>query len=131
MIDRDHSTMNLHENFVFSRILTIQDQLTKKEKRISEYIVSHLTDFENITALSIAGNTNTSLASVVRFCKHCGFSGFGEMKALILKEVLEPQKLHQAEILKHDSSSAIKQKVLNIHTSIIQHLRAIWDGETY
>lgn len=123
--------MNLHENFVFSRILAIQDQLTQKEKSISAYISSHLTNFEEITALSIAEETHTSLASVVRFCKHCGFSGFGEMKALISKEVLEPQKLKQAEISAHDSSAVIKQKVLNVHTSIIQNLDAIWDGNAF
>lgn len=54
--------------------------LTDVELIILDYIISHPTDYENLSIDDLAKLTHTSKSSIVRLSQKLGFSGFSEFK---------------------------------------------------
>ena len=56
------------------------ESLTRKQKKIANYILDNMNDviFDNVTF--IAEQTGTSVASVVRFTNALGYQGFPQLK---------------------------------------------------
>ncbi|MDI9218341.1 MurR/RpiR family transcriptional regulator [Clostridium tertium] len=65
----------------YKMISTNTDKLNKNELDILNFCMKHANDIKSIKINDLAENTYTSPASIVRFCKKLGFSGFAEFKA--------------------------------------------------
>ncbi len=55
-------------------------KLTKKENEIAEYILSNLTDACLLTSIELAHKLEVSNATIIRFPKKLGFSGYSEFQ---------------------------------------------------
>lgn len=93
--------------------------------------MANLDKVVGLSAMELARLTNTSLASVVRFCQGCGFSGFADLKSCMERETLTAHQLVNPNINQTDSASIVKQKTLSIHQAIINGLNALWDGREF
>lgn len=61
------------------------DKLTVSEQRIADYILRKSDDFLISNAQEIGEKTQTSGATVVRFCKKLGFTGLENLKVVVAK----------------------------------------------
>jgi len=65
-------------------------QLSRQEKRVADYLLSTGRPLFDDTLSNISQQSETSKATVVRFCKHLGYCGLKEMKIdLCAKEATE------------------------------------------
>ncbi|ANE49065.1 RpiR family transcriptional regulator [Paenibacillus swuensis] len=67
--------MSIHDNILI-KIRDMKDSLTPVEKLVANYILEHLEDIPHLSIKQLAQLTNTSDASVLRFCKTLGYSGY-------------------------------------------------------
>lgn len=71
---------------VVSKIISMQPSLTASENEIGQYVVHHTEAVSSSTITEMAKNTNTSEASINRFCKKLGFKGFQSFKIALVQE---------------------------------------------
>ena len=97
---------------VRQRIIDAYPQLSRQEKRIADHILRRGRALFTLSTSELARETEVGTATIVRFAKHIGFSGFQQLKAQILDEVkeemmpedrfklLRPEKDHVRTLLK-------------------------------
>lgn len=75
------------ETKIINMIKKSLPELHASEKIVANYIIKNpqLTIKQNVTTL--AEETNVSVATIVRTCKHLGFDGFYQMKLLLSKDI--------------------------------------------
>lgn len=71
---------------VIAKIISMQQSLTVSENEIAQYVINNADTVVASTITTIARNTNTSEASINRFCKKIGFKGFNSFKVALAQE---------------------------------------------
>lgn len=116
------------ENLLFfSRYRECYPSLSKAEKRVGEYIEQHLEDIPNSSIKKIAEGSGSGQATVLRFCRSCGFNGLLELKISLKHESLQPDALEELNILSEDSPAVVKQKVLAGIEYVIETQKNTWN----
>ncbi len=94
------------------RIIDNYPRLSRQEKRIADYILQNGHTLFTLSTSELAASIGVGSATVVRFARHIGFSGFQQLKSQIKDEVLEemmpedrfkllqPEKDHVRTLLK-------------------------------
>ncbi|MBM4764037.1 MurR/RpiR family transcriptional regulator [Bacillus sp. B15-48] len=102
----------------FLRIRAIYPQLSDKEKKVADLILSDPEKIIHATINEIAGELGIADATVFRFCKRIGFKGYQALKIALATESKAPLKEIHAEINDGDDEKAIITKVFksNIRT---------------
>ncbi len=120
--------MNSQSNLVLiSRIESCSGAFTKTERKIADYIKQHTDLVGTLSAKELSIAAGTGVASVMRFCKTCGFSGFSELKLSLKHEIIEVNGVNDMNIYPDDSSSVIKQKVLNYNHAVLTAMSSVWN----
>ena len=110
---------------VIDRINTIQGKFTSKEKKINKFIMANLDRIMYMNTYEIAEQCDTSQASVVRFAKKLGYSGFPELKVDFGKEIGRREAKDKISFTYEDISENGEifeniKNVININTRIIE-----------
>lgn len=71
---------------VISKIISMQNNLTVSENEIAQYVMNNAEEVVTSTITAIARSTDTSEASINRFCKKLGFKGFNSFKIALAQE---------------------------------------------
>lgn len=91
------------------------DQMTASEKQIAAYFIG-LTDLEDLSAEAVSKKLWVSGASLSRFAKKCGFSGYREFSALYKNTFVKDENIkNEASKLVLDSY----QEILNRQYSLL------------
>ena len=115
---------------LFSRIRAARGSLSAKEQAVADYILNNPDAIATATALDIAEAAGTSNATVVRFCRSCGFAGLNELKFYLQREILTADSEGKA-IETEDSVAVIKQKVSAYHETVLRNIVAASDEKIY
>ncbi|MCJ8014268.1 MurR/RpiR family transcriptional regulator [Paenibacillus sp. KQZ6P-2] len=67
--------MSIHDNILI-KIREMKDSLTPVEKMVADYVLQNLEEIPHLSIKNLAQLTKTSDASVLRFCKTMGYSGY-------------------------------------------------------
>jgi DNA-binding MurR/RpiR family transcriptional regulator len=67
--------MAIHDHILI-KIRDMKDSLTPVERMVAEYILANLEEIPHLSIKSLAQLSKTSDASVLRFCKTMGYSGY-------------------------------------------------------
>lgn len=121
---------NPSDLLLFSKIQAVESSLSNKERKIAQYILANPEALENCTALQLAKESGTSSATVIRFCRSCGFSGLNELKLYFNREILTEKSRHTG-IEKTDSVSIVKQKIKSYHEAVLRNVMAASDENDY
>ena len=70
-------------------ICSFYEQFFDAEKKIADYIMENKKEVVDMTVAELARASDTSDATVSRFCRRCGFKVFQSLKMAIAKEVME------------------------------------------
>lgn len=117
----------IRDKEIFSKILEKYDSgMTTAEQRIADYLLKNPHESITLSVSSLAQAADTSEATVVRFAKTLGFSGYLELKAELLRRVsrdlADPSRYQTATKAKQDSllTRVAETEVANISETIAQ-----------
>ena len=111
------------------RLRMLMNGLTEKEQEVLRDCLSLGTAISNYSVQEIAKRHDVSPAMVVMAAKHCGFSGFREMKnSLATYSRLPGVDLHE-ELDPNDDAATVINKVFKTAISALQDTLAIFDVE--
>lgn len=111
-----------------------QDDFSDVEKALAAYILEKKDKIKNISSRKLAGETFTSPASVIRFCKKIGYDGYNHFKTAYLKE-LEYEVAHFRHLdpnypfARKDSPIRIGNKIAELYMETIQDTLELLDAE--
>lgn len=102
-----------HRFQVVERIRSRQSSLVPSEARVAEQILAdpEAVMYQSVTQL--AGAAQTSLSTVVRFCRSVGLAGFQDLKLALARETMPAVRRIQGDVELGDSPADVLGKVLH------------------
>lgn len=95
-----------------STIRSYYPSLTKKEKLLADYILSHFEEIPSMPTAVLAERAGVVKSVIVRLCQSLGFSGYTEFKLSLSRELVRNEQFHFTPyIQKDDTPGAIFQKI--------------------
>lgn len=96
-------------------------EFTNTEKQIAQYVLNQLNEINSLSAENLGKLSFTSKASVIRFCKKLGLSGYEEFKTKLSKEVSEKNRIDlllKSEPINQDTKI---QDIFNVIPTLYQN----------
>lgn len=93
----------------FAVLTNRYQSLSQSERRVADYIKENPADVALLSLQSIAQKCNTSDATVLRFCRSLGFSGYQDFKSELIPELLKQGTPIHRSIANKDHDDAIQQ----------------------
>jgi RpiR family carbohydrate utilization transcriptional regulator len=118
-----NNTSNESTPALLLRLQALLPKLSRAEKKVVEYVLSHPEEVIHLSVSGLAENSNVSDATVVRTCRNIGFDGFQHFKVTLAQGIVTPlQSIHE-EIHYDDTVEQIIEKVFqgNLHTLNFTH----------
>jgi hypothetical protein len=97
---------------VVAHIRACLPALTTRGRRIGQTILDNPLDVIHLTVTDLAERTETSVATVVRFCQDVGLRGFADLKIRLAAETIPPERGLHEDVLIGDPPATILNKVL-------------------
>lgn len=95
------------------------NKLSKVGKRVADYVQMHPDKTILLSLQALSEKCSVSDASVLRFCRFLGFSGYQDFKAALVPELLEKGTSIYQEISFDDDFTAVREKFLeNLNNDI-------------
>lgn len=102
------------------RALYKTKSFSKSDNQIADYILSNPDCLPNATANSIAEASGTSPATVIRFCRKLGFSGFSDLKSNASNYIVDTAR--DMSLKPGDDVKTVKGKVICYTKMIMDQL---------
>ncbi|SDI01678.1 transcriptional regulator, RpiR family [Alteribacillus persepolensis] len=111
------------ESDVYQRIMELQDQMSKSQKKIANYLINYSETAPFLTASKLAKNAGVGEATVIRFAVFLDFNGYPDMQRH-LQEALQ-RKWTSAEVFAHttDESDQPENAVSEILADDMRNLK--------
>lgn len=110
----------MEENIIL-HIKSKLDKLSKAEKKIGEYILNHAAKTVQHNTLELAEQADVSPATIIRFCRSIGLSGFSELKIRLYADASGVNKDLYTDIMPDEGAKQISEKLaLRFNQSISQ-----------
>lgn len=98
-------------NTTLLKIKVKYDDMSKSEKKIADWLFENAEELLCLSITELADATNSSEATIVRFTRHIGFSGYQDFKLSIAQE--SEKKIANQDIKDTDSCFDIYDKICN------------------
>ncbi len=108
-------------NEVLVRIRFLLPSLPRAEKAIAEALVEHPEAITYMTLAEIAKESGSSEASVIRFCKRMGYSGYTAMQTDIARALAEGTASQSEDLRVYDTDS-MSEIIKKVYQSNVQTL---------
>lgn len=95
--------------------------LPRAEKAIAEALMEHPEAITYMTLAEISKESGSSEASVIRFCKRMGYSGYSALQSAI-REAMEGENVPHEEELRVSDSDNMQEIIKKIYQSNVQTL---------
>lgn len=123
-------TVNADPRAVGPRLRMMLPDMSPSEARITGFLINR--DFDDTLPLkTVAEETGTSEAMVVKTAKKLGFDGFRDLRAAIVEYKRQPTVNLHHELEPDDSAETIVQKVFHTAIQALQETLAILDMDAF
>lgn len=102
------------------RMNNIYNELTEVDKKIANYINENKDLVSKLSVSELAEKSNVSSASIVRFSRKLGYSGFGELKIEVAKDVISKSKDYS--YVEKDGDMSVNNVVSKITNKTIESI---------
>src|SRR5699024_10731483 len=110
----------MEENIILQIKSKLPD-LSKAEKKIGEYILEHAVETVNYNTTELAQKADVSPATIVRFCRSIGLSGFSQLIIRLYADASDVDEDLYTDITPDEGVSQIAEKLaLRFNQSISQ-----------
>lgn len=97
------------------KLKEMQADLTMMERKVANYILSHLDEMNNVSIHTLAKAVGVSATTVLRLCAKLGFDGFSPFKVELMAEMLDERLEYiQEEINVNDTTDEVNKKILQM-----------------
>lgn len=122
------SLLNGHSEFA-ERCRLCEHKFSRTEKQVAEFILENEEDIDGYSIQRLADEAQVGVASIIRFSKTLGYSGFADMKFQMQQGrlVLDSRDLN---IQSQDDVNSVKQKILAFAQAILEKCIMSNDNET-
>ncbi|AJH80142.1 MurR/RpiR family transcriptional regulator [Heyndrickxia coagulans] len=110
----------LHSFPCLHRIQTMYSEFSAKERKIADYILENPQRLVHSTINQVADQLLVADATVFRFCKRIGFSGFQALKIALAAEAARPGKNMDEAVKDTDNEKAVAIKVFESNIQTLQ-----------
>lgn len=118
----------MKSKLVYHRVNSIFDDLTRSERKIAQLVMDQPEAVIKMTASELAKASNTSPASVIRFCKSIGIPSFPELKLMLSAEKDVPITMNYSDISPDEKLGDVKTKLLgNAYQSMRETIELVDD----
>lgn len=114
-----------HEISISNQIFSTYDSLYDAEKKVADYVIAHLDEVIEMSVSELASNCDASQATVMRFCKKVGCTGFYQLKIKLAGELKEQKDQTVSNEISLDN---VEQSVQNIMVNKVEELKATFDN---
>ena len=97
------------ENNIHLQIRLAYDDMSKAEKRIADWLMDNPGEIISLSIVELAEKCQSSEATIVRFAKHLGFSGYQGLKIALARE--EGTKIVNKTITGNETCYEIYEKI--------------------
>lgn len=121
--------MSIHDNILI-KIRDMKDSLTPVEKVVAEYVLANLEEIPHLSIKNLAQLTKTSDASVLRFCKTMGYTGYRSFIVSIsasLGSMEDEQKDQYTDIQPGDDLNTIISNISRNNSKSIEDTLCVID----
>lgn len=106
-------------------------KMTKSEKALAAYLLSHKSEFENDSITELAARNQVSTPTLIRFARRLGFTGFRDFrKALLESSPIKSTLVNKFESIAHSSENKIMKDTVQQAFSCIEETFSRLDDET-
>lgn len=112
-----------------TRIQSIYDHLSEKEKIVADYILNDTENFVHKTISEVAEELNVASATVFRLSTKLGFKGHQAMKIALASELSSPALDVFQAVQPDDSAYDIAQKVFASNVKTLEDTLRLLEGE--
>lgn len=113
------------------RIQGVYNFLKAAEKRIADYILQNTEEIVGLTIEELAVKSNSSYATINRFCKKVGYSGFKDFKNSLINDVIKNKGvddlINSLSINRDASTESILEKIYTLAFKVLEDSYAIMD----
>lgn len=88
--------------------LVNREGLSPIQNHIADYVLENIDTVLNLSIQELAQNTNTSVATVTRFCKNLGVNGYREFQISLLQSINVHMMTSEAKIILDESSNDLE-----------------------
>ncbi|WP_311896527.1 MurR/RpiR family transcriptional regulator [Enterococcus asini] len=127
MNEKDGISMNSN---LLGRIESLLDELNKSERKIGNYILANSAAVIKMTASQLAQQSQTSPATVIRFCRSIGIESFTDLKLQLSAEYQHPNHGKYSDIDSTESISELKSKLLGNSIQAMEETVQLLDERT-
>ncbi|HBN57469.1 MAG TPA: RpiR family transcriptional regulator [Lachnospiraceae bacterium] len=110
---------------VRDEIFSKYDSLYDAEKKVADYVINHPEQAIEMSVSELSGQCEASQATVIRFCKKVGCSGFHQLKIRMAGELRRQEHLVTTTEI---SCSHMEQSLHNILSSKIEELQSTFQN---
>jgi DNA-binding MurR/RpiR family transcriptional regulator len=93
---------------------------SRGERRVAEYILENSAQVIYQSVTEVGAATETSEATVIRFCQSLGYRGFHEFKVALAQDLVVPTPINSEELGPEDSLATITAKLLAHNVQVLQ-----------
>ncbi|WOW47118.1 MurR/RpiR family transcriptional regulator [Clostridioides difficile] len=108
------------------KLKQIYEDLTEVDKKIADYILNNTEAISKLSVSELASNSKTSTASIVRFSRKMGYSGFGDLKIEIAKDLMGKENEYTYVDENYDCNiDSVINKITNKNIETINQTRLL------
>ena len=113
------------------RIRGIYGELKPAEKRVGDYVLQNTADVIDLTIEDLANRCDSSYATITRFCKRMGYSGYKEFKSGLINDVIWDRGvddlIYSLSITSDTSTESIAEKIYTLGINVLEDSYKIMD----
>ena len=93
---------------VYSRLRNERPRLHPAERSVADYILENREKVVYCTISELSANSQTSDATIIRLCRHLGYSGYQDLKIALAREEISPSRnIHEDVSPDDDVATAV------------------------
>ncbi len=108
-------------NELLVKIRFLIPSLPRAEKAFAQALIENPDAITQLTLAQSASESNSSEASVIRFCKRLGYHGYTDLKEAFAAALEMGEEIHEEEIQKSDEITDILKKVFLSNVQTLQN----------
>ena len=108
----------------------ISDALPKLKgttQKVAQFILNSPQETINLTITELASRVGVSEASIVRFAKSLGYSGFHALKIRLAEDIVSPMMIVHEDLMPDDTSATAVQKAMKVGLRSLEDTMHILD----
>ena len=113
------------------RLRGVYSELKPAERRIGDYILHNSEDSLDLTIEELAKRCNSSYATINRFCKRLGYSGYKEFKNGLINDLILNRGvddfIYNLSLTSDTSAESVAEKIYGLGASVLEDGYKIMD----